>query len=70
MFMATDSVLGSGKRAIERVVELVKEGLAEYSEHSLKIKPSDVNKRLDRQNLLKRAKRLTNIDQIGEQDDD
>jgi hypothetical protein len=70
MFMAMDMVLASGRRAVGHVVKLVKEALAEYSEYSLKIKPSDVNKVLDRQNLLEQAKRLTNIDQTEEQGDD
>jgi len=69
MFMAMGKVLGSGRQAMEYVVKLVKEALAEYSD-SLKINPSDINKELDRQNILEQAEGLTNISQTGEQGDD
>lgn len=56
MFLAMDNVLESGRRAMEDLVECVKEILAEYLEDSV-IKPSDLHNKLDRQNLLEQAQK-------------
>jgi hypothetical protein len=54
MFLAMDDVLESGRRAVEDLVEYMKEILAEYLEDSV-IKPRDLHNKLDRQNLLEQA---------------
>ena len=53
MFLAMDNVLESGRRAMEDLVECVKEIL----EDSV-IKPSDLHNKLDRQNLLEQAQKI------------
>jgi len=57
MFLAMDDVLESGRRALEDLVEYVKEILADYLEDSV-IKPSDLHNKLDRQNLLEQAQKI------------
>jgi hypothetical protein len=57
MFLAIDDVLKSRRRALEDLVEYIKEILAEYLEDSV-IKPSDLHNKFDRQNLLEQAQKI------------
>jgi hypothetical protein len=54
MFLAMDDVLESGRRAVEDLVEYVKEILAEYLEDSV-IKPRDLHNKLSSESSAARA---------------
>jgi hypothetical protein len=47
MFLAIDDILKSGRRAVEDLIEYIKEILAEYLEDSV-IKPRDLHNKFNR----------------------
>jgi hypothetical protein len=70
MFMAMDQVLDSGKRAVEELIRVVQETLAEGSQQPLKLELADLKNRGDRKNLLEQVRKASIVDAGGEQDDD
>jgi hypothetical protein len=56
MFMSMDMALDSGRQAVDDLVKIVRETLAD-SEQFLELNPRDLNNEPDRRNLLEQAKR-------------